>query len=314
MIEARMQHYTRAAILGCVIAIGGVVGLSAADNTLAAAKDLYAAAAYEDALAMLTKLTEGDAAPVDVAVQVAQYQSFCLFALGRTTEAETVARDLIRKHPLRPLQDDEMSPRVETMYTQVRRQVLPPLIREKYRAGKSALDRKDFTAAEAELDSVKKMITQAQKVGVKDESLNDLGLLAEGFLDLAHAAVAKADASAPIAAAPAPAAAAAPAAPEFGASHVYDAGDENITAPVSIRQQAPLVPAAVARVSAGKRGVLEVTIEADGSVSNALMRESIHTQYDVLVIRAARAWRYKPAMRNGAPVRFLKAVALQVTE
>src|SRR5579872_1067512 len=104
----------------------------AADDTLSAAKDLYASAAYEDALSMLTRLSEG--ATPDVALQVDVYRAFCLYALGRATEAEALTQGVVRKDPLFQLKADEVSPRVDAMFTEVRRQLLPGLIRDKYRS------------------------------------------------------------------------------------------------------------------------------------------------------------------------------------
>src|SRR5262245_61072037 len=84
-----------------------------ADDPLLAAKELYAAAAYEDALAALAKLAEANSGTPDLAAQVDEYRSFCLYALGRTQEAESVAQGLLRKNPMFKLQTDEISPRVE---------------------------------------------------------------------------------------------------------------------------------------------------------------------------------------------------------
>lgn len=302
-----------AGALACAIVLGGSVSAAAADVSLAAAKELYAAAAYEDALTMLGTLTDGGA-PGEGATQIEAYRSFCLFALGRTAEAEAVARELIRQHPLAQLQDDEISPRVDAMFVQVRRQVLPSLIRERYKAGKTALDRKDFAGAETDLQLIRTMIAQADTLGVKDESLSDLGLLADGFLDLARAGAAKAEGAISAAAA----AELKPATPEPVGSglpaRVFDAGDEDVAPPVAVRQDVPPIPPLLAKLTSGKRGVLEVTIEADGTVSSARMRDSIQVQYDTLIVRNARYWRYKPAVRAGAPVRYVKAVAVQITE
>ena len=71
---------------------------AAAQDQLSAARDLYASAAYEEALTALTRLHEGGGAAASE--QVDQYRAFCLFALGRTAEAQSIAEALIAKSPL----------------------------------------------------------------------------------------------------------------------------------------------------------------------------------------------------------------------
>jgi TonB family protein len=55
-----------------------------------------------------------------------------------------------------------------------------------------------------------------------------------------------------------------------------------------------------------------VTIEADGRVGEALMRESVNPVYDQMVVAAARQWKFKPATKDGAAVRFVKFVGVEV--
>jgi hypothetical protein len=123
-----------------------IVGVSVgAQDHLNAAKDLYASAAYEDALSALARIDETAAAPA-VARQVDEYRAFCLFALGRTSEAETVAEALIRRHPLGGLEAADTSPRIERLFSDVRARLLPSLIRDRFRAARAEIDRKTFAA------------------------------------------------------------------------------------------------------------------------------------------------------------------------
>jgi len=158
----------------------------AEDDPLTAAKNLYASAAFEEALAMLATLSESDALPTEAALQIDEYRSLCLYALGRTAEAKVAAQAVIRKDPLFQPSADAVSPRVEAMFTEARRQLLPGLIREKYRLAKLALDRKEFSVAEPHFIEIRRMIEKGAQIGLKDESLADLSVLTEGFLDLAH--------------------------------------------------------------------------------------------------------------------------------
>jgi Flp pilus assembly protein TadD len=62
-------------------------------------KELSTSAAYEDALTARTRLHGNDAAQ-SASDQVEQYRAFCLFALGRTGEAQAIAEALISASPL----------------------------------------------------------------------------------------------------------------------------------------------------------------------------------------------------------------------
>jgi TonB family protein len=296
-----------AAVALATLLLTPVVARGADD--LATAKELYAAAAYEEALTLLAKLAE--AGPV--APEVEEYRSFCLYALGRTQEAEAVAQSLLRKNPLYKPQSEDLSPRVEAMFTQVRKQLLPGLIREKYRSAKAAVDRKDFAEAEPQLVMVREMIGQAEKMGIKDESVADLAVLADGFLDLARAAAPKPAPVAPSPAAPAASATNAAVKPDLPPSpRVFDATTAGIVQPVALRQNLPSPPLALAKLLVGKKGVLEVTIDTEGKVSDAIMRESVNTAYDTMVINAAKQWRFKPATKDGVAVRFVKEVGVAI--
>src|SRR3954470_17033814 len=85
-------------LLGAFAILAAGVAPDAQDR-FKTATDLYASAAYEEALSVLTQLH--DAAPSSIpAEQIGQYRAFCLFALGRSTEAQAVAAALIESNPL----------------------------------------------------------------------------------------------------------------------------------------------------------------------------------------------------------------------
>lgn len=59
-------------------------------------------------------------------------------------------------------------------------------------------------------------------------------------------------------------------------------------------------------------GILELRIDARGTVTSALVREGIHPQFDAELIRLARGWRFRPATRNGVPTAYLKIVLIRL--
>ena len=85
------------------------------ENPLTAARDLYASARYDEALAVLNGL------PADNAVadrkSVEQYRSLCLLALGRGTEAESAIAAVVTADPLFMPGDADASPRVRAAFS-----------------------------------------------------------------------------------------------------------------------------------------------------------------------------------------------------
>jgi TonB family protein len=326
-----------------IIAIGLLAAGSglAAQDQLRAAKDQYASAAYEEALATLGSL-QASQSTLEVARQVDQYRAFSLFALGRTKEAESVAESMIRREPLARLDSADASPRLEQMFTDVRKRLLPTMVRERFRAARTALDQKNFAAAEPTLREAHLMIVEAEKLGVKDDGLGDLSVLVDGFLQLARfesekrtsspaateassgatgasvaaspiatpPAASNAVTAIPVASSPAPAAASRSAAP--ARARPYSVEDEGVSPPVALDQRMPAVSADMRRVIAAFRanGVLDVTIDETGRVVDATIRQSLSPPYDAMVVRTARGWKYRPAMKDGVPVPYVKTILL----
>jgi tetratricopeptide (TPR) repeat protein len=301
------------------IVIAGFVLAAAAyggQDTLGTARELYASAAYEDALSALDRLDPSDAP--DRGRQVDEYRAFCLYALGRTEEAERVAESLIRRDPLIQLNEGETSPRITAMFTNVRKRLLPGLIREEFRIARSALSEKKTTEAEPHFLQAHQLLQEAERIEIWDDALADLRVLVEGFLDLSRARTTQPQldvASNREVEHTVPASAKRPAElePATAAPRIFTAADAEVTPPVVIRQVVPTVPLELARIlNAGrpKRGLLEVVIDDRGVVQEAVMRDSVNSMYDDVMVNAARGWRYRPAMKDGVPVAYMKTIVI----
>src|SRR5262245_47054263 len=242
---------------------------SADQDALSAARDLYASAAYEDALAVLNRVPEANR-PADEARALSQYRAFCLLALGRTAEAERAIETMITRDPAYQPPAGEMSPRVRAAFIDVRRRVLPAIIQQTYAQAKTAYDRKEFEVAAAGFGHVLEVMSDPDLAGLAGQPpFSDLRTLAGGFRDLAASAVVPPPAAIPVVptAAPPPAPAPAPKIPR-----VYSQGDDRVVPPQAVRQDLPgfqgLMPMA-------KVGMLEVTIDETGVVESAVMRQSV---------------------------------------
>jgi periplasmic protein TonB len=79
--------------------------------------------------------------------------------------------------------------------------------------------------------------------------------------------------------------------------------------PVAVRQELPPYPA---RVTKEMTGVVEVVIDEMGKVESASMLQPIDPRYNRLVLAAAQNWVYRPARRDGAPVKYKKRIQIEI--
>jgi hypothetical protein len=293
------------------LALGVLIVLAApldarGDDSLATARELYAAASYEDALAMLDRLRTPADVP-DIGRTIAQYRAFCLFALGRTAEAEHAIETVVATEPSFQPTDAETSPRVRAAFGQVRGRVLPGIIQQKYGLAKAAFDRKEFAAAADGFKVVAEMLDDRDvRVAAQSPPLSDLRALAAGFRELSVTAAAPPPPPPP----PPPVTKAEPAAPASPrAPRVYSADDPDVVPPLVVRQTLPnfrYKPTAV--------GQLKVAVEIDqaGGVEGVTMIALLDPEFDRLLQDAAWKWQYKPATREGVPVKYRKIIQLNL--
>ncbi len=267
-------------------------------QALQKAKDLYAQAAYEDALGVLSNLPSNE-----TTTEAHRYRASCLLALGRVEEASQVLSEVVRTDPEYMPDPSETSPRVMELFKAARRARLPEVLRATYAEGKAAMDRQDLEAAVQRFELVGRVAATADLAG--DTTVVDLKVLAEGFLDLARARLAAArPAAGPPEAMPAADAGRASADPP-GTQASAPAGNASrvITPAVAIDQQLPswIAPSGLSR-SWEFAGAVRVEIGAHGKVTSAAIEEPVHPTYDGRLLAAAKDWTYRPALLNGVPV------------
>jgi hypothetical protein len=287
----------------------GAAGAAAADDSLSTARDLYAAASYEDALAMLNRL-RAPAAEAGQERVIEQYRALCLLALNRPSEAQHAIEIVVAADPMFQPSDTDASPRVRSAFSDVRRRMLPAIIQQRYAAAKDAFDRKDFPPAKDGFNQVIQMLGDPD-VGAAGSQppLSDLRTLAAGFRDLAVTAAAPpppAPAPASVAAAPSPAN---PPPRVVLPPRIYAAEDDTVVAPVVIRQTVPPYPT---RVINPLKGTLAIVIDERGTVESAMMVVPFGNAYDHTILEAASQWRYRPATLKGVPVRFRRIMQINL--
>jgi TonB family protein len=268
-----------------------------AQDALSTARDLYASAEYEEALTALGKVTAEASSTV---VEIDRYRVLCLMALGRAAEADKVIESIVSNDPFYQPAAADAAPRVRAAFSSVRQRMLPGVARSLYIDAKAAFDRKAYPEAASALEKTLKVIDNIEGAGRTD--LGDLRVLASGFLDLSRASI------------PAvPAAAAPSASPEKAAAIPMPtpAAPLPSTNLVVLKQDLPPLPFSLVSLNAGEyRGVIEIEIDQNGSVTNSRMLQSVHVLYDPLLLKVARDWKYEPPRVGGKPSASRKRVEI----
>ena len=278
---------------------------SAAQETLANARQLYASADYRSALTMLNTLLAASPSPQD-RQSLELYRTLCLVAIGSNDEANKAIDAMVLRDPLYRPNMDEVPPRLRTIFSDARKRLLPALIQERYVIAKSAFDRGEMKLAADGFTQVLLALADPDiAVAAKQAPLADLRVLASGFNDLTVRALTPPPVPVvPMTVqAPPPPVTAPPPEPT-----IYSQDNANVMPPETIRQEFPQYPG---RVTFDRAGVIEVVIDTMGAVESASMLEGVEALYNRLLLTAAKTWRYRPARLDGMPVKYRKRI--QVT-
>ena len=279
-----MKNSSRAAVGGLVLVVCfGFAPRVGAQELLQRVQDLYASASYEAALTAVSSVNDSNPNP-----EIEQYRVLCLVALGRTEAAERAIERVLTQHPLYRPGAADTPPKIQELYTTVRRRLVPSLARTMYVDGKSAFDRKDRAAAVRIFGELAR-ITDDRDLR-DDPALAEMKVLANGFLTLSNALPSNdldfktIPAAAPITI------------PEAAAAPV-------VSAPVPIREELPVwAPKDELGRTMEFRGAVRVSISARGTVESAEVVRSVHPAYDELLKQAAKSWTYYPGRVNGQAV------------
>jgi hypothetical protein len=284
-------------------------------------------------MSMLDGLLKANPSPQD-RQDIDLYRTFCLFALGGVQQATTVAEEMIRRDPSYRPNLDEVPPRLQALFSDAKRRLLPAILQQRYLAAKAAFDRNDNRTASEGFGQVLRSLSDPDIAeAARQPPLADLKVLASGFNDLSTrsltpppvqaaqtAAPATTALPAPTPASPTPASPPSPPA-KAGATTaaaptqtprtavIYSKDSPGVTHPTIVRQDLPTFPG---RLTAGRRGIVDGVIDVNGAVESATMVESIDPVYNRMVLAAAKGWVYRPARLDGQPVKFLKRIEISI--
>jgi tetratricopeptide (TPR) repeat protein len=294
-----MQHCVAALIAASVIGLAPSAAL--AQDTLSKAKGFYESADYEAALQLLDSL-KGKTSNTEAAA----YRVFCLIALGRKDEARVAIESIVRTDPLYRPPAAQVPPRLRMFFDDIRKPLLPEIARQTYTSAKAAFDAKNWAPAVEDFDEVMSLLNE---IGGSEPGVSDLRTLATGFRDLAKAAMAPP----PPAPTPTPTPTPAPTPTPPPAPVVYGSEHTEVRRPVAISQHYPeWRPDSVAEQQMSYVGAIELVVSEQGKVLSVRLVENIHPRYNGVLLKAAESWTFKPAMKDGKPVRYRYVVAVQL--
>jgi len=87
---------------------------------------------------------------------------------------------------------------------------------------------------------------------------------------------------------------------------LYNAQDPGVIPPKAVYPQLPTAPSTVR----SDQTVIELIVTADGLVERARLRSVPRNVIEIMLLSAAKAWRFQPAQVDGVPVRFLHRVVI----
>jgi TonB family protein len=300
-----------AMIVACVAIYGYGTATPLQQDPLAAARELYTNAAYQDALGALDRLAENPAANARERAIIHHYRALCLLALNRPQDATGAIEAMVGEDPLYSPPQDELSPRTRETFLQVQRRLLPSIAQERYTRAKSTYEGGRPKEAVAEFDRVLEILDAVAATGDTPSLMADLRVLATGFRQLAAAAAEAAPLPEPTSGSGAASATSGPTG-ESETPAAAVARQITVTPPVTLRQDVPPWPRTLPFPDPAV-AVIEVVIGAEGRVLEARLQRSVDPRYDQLLLTAARNWTYRPAMRDGRATPFVKAVRVELS-
>lgn len=279
-------------LLGFVLAVATSVRAHAdVALDLDRARQLYEQASYPEALGVLDAVSAGVADDAGQFETLTRYRVLCQLALGQGTNAERTLEAFLQRFPTRTVYSDETPPKLAELVRRLRTRMLPALIRSRIAEGRVAFADGRRETARRQFREAIALLSLPEVVTSGEGTTADLRILADGFLTLLDEDRARAD-----------------------ARTTFDDGDDDVTPPDIVRQELPRWSETLGRVGpVPRRAMLDIWVAATGDVEKVSLRESLHPHYDGLLLAAARGWKYRPARRDGRPVRYHRVMAITLT-
>ena len=91
----------------------------------------------------------------------------------------------------------------------------------------------------------------------------------------------------------------------------YDWHDADVAPPVALAQPVTGWWGSMGEPAAGTQlGAIEVVVDEHGAVSDARVYLSVNRIYDNVLLESVKQWRYRPAMKEGRPVKYRRVTGV----
>ena len=206
-----------------------------------------------------------------------------LLAQGQTAQAAMVFDSLLMSNPLYEPKATDLTPESMTAFRTSQRILLPVLAARGYDRAKAALAAGDIDRALAAGKETAAILERpaANATAEQKQRLQEL---------LEQVTLARASAE----------------------DVVYTAADAGVVPPRPLSRQFPA--ATPIGVPPHRVGTLEMIIAKDGSVEFVKLHTPLNRYHERMIVSAAKAWTYRPAMRAGKPVRYRLTVQINLPE
>lgn len=208
-----------------------------------------------------------------------------LLASGHAEDATILFDAIVMKNPFYQLDPSRASPEALAALEASKRVLVPVLVRRQYQEARTAFDAGEFSKAIAAggraLTLLNSIATDAQPGDLNVELTNLVARATE-----ARAAEEET---------------------------IYSGDDDGVTPPRPIGRQ--LSTASQPRNSAvPPTGRLEILVNRSGRVESVRLETPKNGYHDRMIVSAVKAWRYRPALRNGKPVRYFMVVSITLPD
>ena len=217
-------------------------------------------------------------------LEAAERRAAGLLAAGRADEAAMIFDYIVMRSPLYQLDPAHSSPEALSAIRSSKRVLLPALARRHYQAARVAFDAGDYSLAIAEGERAVALLNDAD-IGAAPA---DLSVDVPNLVALASAVRSAEE------------------------ERVYTIADPGVTPPRPLGRQ--LSTASLSRRSLQPTGRLEILVGRSGRVEAVKLDTPSNGYHDRMMVSAAKAWHYKPALRNGKPVRFSLVMSINLPD
>jgi TonB family protein len=222
-------------------------------------------------------------------VEAHKYRASSLIALGRTDDARAEFTELLAIDPGHALDPAVAPPKVIEQFEQSR----SAFKTESFERGKELYEKGEYVDAD-------KALADALAIDSGFQLAGEYRKLCQAHIDL-DAQAAKLN-PAPVAVQTAPG-------PDPEEERIYSLTSDMVQ-PELERRVNPRYPELDRKWGNGGRVILNLLIDKKGDVKEANILRSVNARIDAAAVRAARAWKYRPARREGKAVSVYKVAVL----